>query len=201
MYTSILLVALTGVAPSAEGDKAVKWSLDYTAAGKQAASEKKPLAVFLAPGQGAYQTIGRDGGLGAEAEALLARQYVCVHIDTATSQGKALAQAFDIPDGLGIVISDRTGEKQTFRHEGDLARADLVRYLTRYGDPNYVFVETESNPGRGHGGTAAYCGGGCGGCGAAACGTCGGGCGGGRRSHARHGCGGGRRGGCGRGCR
>jgi hypothetical protein len=202
MYTSILLVALTGVAPSAEGTKSVKWSLDYTAAGKQAAQEKKPLAVFLAPGQGSYQAIGRDGGLGSEAEELLARQYVCVHIDTATSQGKALAQAFDVPEGLGIVISDRTGEKQTFRHEGDLARADLVRYLTRYGDPNYVFVETESNPGRAHGGAVAYCGGGCG---AVSCGTCGGGCGG----HARHGlgghrggCGGGHRGGCGgRGCR
>ncbi|HEX5269352.1 MAG TPA: hypothetical protein VFW33_02640, partial [Gemmataceae bacterium] len=170
MYTSILLVALTGVAPTVDGAKAPKWSLDYTAAGQQAAREKRPLVVILAPGQGAYQKLGRDGGLGAEAEGVLADQYVCVHIDTATARGQELARAFAIPEGLGIVISDRTGEKQTFRHEGDLARIDLVRYLKRYGDPDYVFVETESNPGHHHGGAAGYAGG---------CGTCGGGsCGG-----------------------
>jgi hypothetical protein len=140
-------VALTGAAPAAEGAKAPTWSLDYTAAVKQGTAAGKPLAIFLAPGEGAYKKIGRDGGLGAEAEALLAQTYLCVHIDTATERGKKLAQAFEMPDGLGIVISDRTADKQAFRHEGDLARADLVRYLTRYGDPSYVVVRTESNPG------------------------------------------------------
>ena len=43
MYTSILLVALTGMAPSAEGSKTPAWGHDYTSAGKQAAQEKKPL--------------------------------------------------------------------------------------------------------------------------------------------------------------
>jgi hypothetical protein len=225
MYTSILLAALTGVAPTAEAGKAPKWSLDYTAACKQAAQEKKPLVVILAPGEGAYQKLGRDGGLGAEAEGQLAEKYVCVHIDTNSARGKELAKAFAIPEGLGIVISDRTGEKQAFRHEGDLARADLVRYLQRYGDPNYVFVETESNPGHAPygapvsyaGGYCSTCGGGCGvvtcggggcggGCGVATCG--GGGCGGGRgcgnrghggRGHSVASCGGGCGGG--RGCR
>jgi hypothetical protein len=144
MYTSILLVALSGVAPSAE-TKAPVWSLDYAAAKKMSASEKKPLAVFLAPGTGAYDKIGRDG-LGDEARGLLTSRYVCVHVDTSTSRGKELAQAFEMSDGLGIVIGDRTGDKQAFRHEGDLARADLVRYLKRYSDPDYVVVRTESNP-------------------------------------------------------
>jgi hypothetical protein len=177
MYTSILLVALTGTAPSAEGGKALVWSLDYTAAGKQAAQANKPLAVFLAPGKGAYAKIDQDGSLGAEAQGVLAEKYVCVHIDTSTSKGKELAQAFEIPGGLGIVISDRTGEKQAFRHEGDLARADLVRYLQRYSDPNYVFVETESNPGRRHAAAApvVYGGGYCASCGGCSGGSCSGG--------------------------
>ena len=147
MYTSILLVALAGAAPAADGTKAPTWSLDYTVAVKQAAAASKPLAIFLAPGEGAHKKIGRDGGLGAEAEAILAQTYICVHIDTATERGKKLAQAFEMPEGLGIVISDRTADKQAFRHEGDLARADLVRYLKRYDDPGYVVVRTESNPG------------------------------------------------------
>jgi hypothetical protein len=215
MYTSMLLVALTGLAPSAEEKgKALAWSQDYTAAGKQAAQAKKPLAVFLAPGKGGYAKIGRDG-LGDEAQGLLGEQYVCVHIDTATDKGKELAQAFQLTGDTGIIISDRTGEKQAFRHSGDLARADLVRYLKRYGDPDRVFTETESNPDKPKQDgpkqapppapvsyPVAYGCGSCGDCGS--CGTCGscGGCGGGR--HHRHGhCGGGhhRSRGCGGGCR
>lgn len=202
MYTSILLVALTGIAPNADGPKAPKWSLDYAAASKQAADAKKPLLVVLAPGEGGYQKLGHEGALGAEAEGLLAEKYVCVHIDTNSAKGKELAQAFAIPDGLGIVISDRTGEKQAFRHEGDLNREVLVSYLTRYSDPNHVFVETESNPGRaGHGAAASCSSSCCSTCGGGSCssGSCGGGsCSRGRRSRGHHGLSGGRRsGGCG----
>jgi hypothetical protein len=192
MYTSILLVALTGTAPAAEGSKAPTWSHDYTAAAKEAVQAKKPLLVILAPGQDGYDKMGQDGGLSAEAKALLADKYVCVHIDTTTSKGKDLARAFEFSGDMGIAISDVTGEKLAFYHEGDLANVDLVRYLERYGDPNRVVEFTESNPGRRHQG---------GGCGGYSCGTgyCGGyascgGCGGGRH-HRGH------RGGCGRRCR
>jgi hypothetical protein len=178
MYTSMLLVALTGIAPTAEGTKAPAWSLNYSAAAKTAVQEKKPLMVVLAPGKDGYQKLGREGSLGAEAEGVLSEKYVCVHIDTSSDKGKELARAFDIPQGLGIIISDRTGEKQAFRHEGDLARVDLVRYLNRYGDSNYVFVETESNPGHSHAAPATYSG--------SYCPTCsGGGCSGGNCSSSR----------------
>jgi hypothetical protein len=146
MYTSILLVALSGVA-AAEELAAPSWVQDYSAAKKQAAKEKKPLAVFLAPGKASWDKIGRDGGLGSEAKRLLSDNYICVHVDTATKEGRRLAEAFEIPDGLGIVISDRTADLQAFRHEGDLANADVTRYLRRYADPNLVVRVTESNPG------------------------------------------------------
>src|SRR5262249_49765615 len=123
MYTSILLVALTGMAPAAEGSKAPAWSHDYSAAGKEAVQAKKPLLVILAPGQDGYDRMGREGGLSAEARALLAEKYVCVHVDTTTARGKELARAFEFDGDMGIAISDVTGDKLAFYHEGDLANA------------------------------------------------------------------------------
>jgi hypothetical protein len=153
------------------------WVTDYGAARKQGASAKKPLVVVLSSGANSWQKLSREGALSSEALKAFKDKYICIFINTATEEGKNLATAFDIPSGLGIVISDRTGDLQAFRHEGDLANADLVRYLDRYGDPNYVVLQTESNPGRHGGGYGAYggCGGG-GGCGGMI-GSCGGGCG------------------------
>ena len=66
MYTSILAVALTGLSAPAESATVASWSQDYTSARKQAVAEKKPLAVFLAPGTRGWDKIGRDGGLSME---------------------------------------------------------------------------------------------------------------------------------------
>ncbi len=148
MYTSMLVLALSGFAPAADASAGVTWHSDYGAAKKQAASANKPLAVFLGAGADGWRKMSREGALPEEARQLLASQYVCVHIDTATEKGKRLAAEFEMPEGLGIVISDRTGELQAFYHEGDFANADLVRYLKRYGDPTYVVRATESNPGK-----------------------------------------------------
>src|SRR5689334_11738010 len=111
MYTSILMVALSGMAPSAE-TRTPAWSLDYSEATRQAAQAHKPMAIFLAPGTGAYEKIGRGGGLGSIAQHILTEKYVCVHIDTSTSKGKKLAGAFQMAEGLGIVISDSKAENQ-----------------------------------------------------------------------------------------
>jgi hypothetical protein len=148
MYTSILLLALSGATPAMTTADGPSWQQDYSAARRRAAREKKPLAVFLAPGKGSWDKIGRDGGLGEEARRLLAQNYVCVHVDTGKTEGQRLAEAFEMPEGLGIVVSDRTGDLQAFRHEGDLANRDLARYLQRYADPDRVVRATESNPGQ-----------------------------------------------------
>jgi hypothetical protein len=55
-----------------------------------------------------------------------------------------MARAFEI-QGSGLVISDRTGEKQAFRHEGSLAGEDLTRALKKYADPNVVVYTTQTN--------------------------------------------------------
>jgi len=145
MYTSILLAALSTVAPSADLAAAPSWSTDYFAASKQAAAAKKPLAVVLGTGEKGYDKLDRAGKLADEAKAVLAAKYLCVYIDTASPEGKRLAKVFEMPSGQGIVISDRTGDLQAFRLEGDLATADLVRYLERYADPERMIRVTETN--------------------------------------------------------
>jgi hypothetical protein len=145
MYTSILVLAFSGFVSSANPDTPA-WLNDYYTAVQQGAAQKKPVAVFLASGANGWKKLGNEGSLSREAQRLLASQYVCVHVDTATLEGKRLARAFDIPGGLGIVISDRTGQLQAFSHEGDLIDAKMVRYLQRYGDPQYVVSTTETNP-------------------------------------------------------
>jgi hypothetical protein len=146
VVASILMVALTGL-PGGIASSGPKWHTDYSVAQKQAESAKKPLAVFLAPGKTGYEKVARDSGLNSEIQQTLASQYVCLHINTAEVNGKRLAADFEMPSGVGIVISDRSGSAQAFRHEGDLANRDLARYLVKYSDPDRVLTRTESNPG------------------------------------------------------
>jgi len=145
MYTSILVLAFSGFAPAANA-QAPTWLNDYSAAIGQGAAQKKPVAVFLAAGINGWKKLGHEGGLSSDALKILASQYVCVHVDTTAPEGKRLARALEIPSGLGIVISDRTGQLQAFSHEGDLTDAKMVRYLQRYGDLQYVVSTTETNP-------------------------------------------------------
>jgi len=146
MYTSILLAALTSLAPMAESVQAPVWHQDYVGARTQAAQSKKPLAIFLAPGKEGWNTLGRNGGLTEEAKRLLGTNYTCVHVDTATERGLQLAKQFELPEGQGIVFSDGRAQLQAFWHKGDLADQDLVRYLKRFADPERVVQYTQTNP-------------------------------------------------------
>src|SRR5262245_28843284 len=129
MYTSTLLVALLSVPGAADTPT---WATSYSAACKECETAKKPLAVFFGAGKMGYDKVVRDGGLSADSRKQLASGYVPVVIDTSTGSGRRLAGEFDMPSGQGIVISDRTGEVQAFRHEGDLTNTDLNAYLERY---------------------------------------------------------------------
>jgi hypothetical protein len=142
MFTSLLIV-LSGLVAPVEKTEAPAWLTDYSKASQLVARANKPLAVFLGS---KADKLSRDGQLSSEAKKILADRYVCLHIDTTTVEGKALAGSFDMPSGLGIVISDRAGKNQAFRHEGDLEGATLVRYLSRYSDVGQTVRTTESNP-------------------------------------------------------
>ena len=144
MYATFVWLAMSGIGGGAIEE--VHWQTDYAAALKQATSRQKPLAVFVGSGAGGWERLSRDGGLKEELKLILAENYVCLYADTTTEKGRWLAQAFRLPGGLGIVISDRTGSLQAFRHEGDLPNRDLTTYLQRYADPNRVTRNTDTNP-------------------------------------------------------
>ena len=140
MYTSLVLFALAGSTPGAE--ESLSWMKDYHAARKESASQSKPLAVFLGTGKNGHDKVVRDG-LTDRNRQLLAR-YIPVYIDTTTEEGRSMAQQFEMPGGQGIVISNRTGDLQAFRHEGELSNNDLASRLERYADNGHVVSTTDT---------------------------------------------------------
>jgi hypothetical protein len=131
MHTSILLVALMGAAPE-EAPRTPSWLTDYGQAQRQGWKEGRPLAVFLAPEKNGWQKLARDGKISSEGLKHLAEGYVCVHLDTSTEYGKKWAKEFGISSGLGVVLSDRSGEYQAYRNEGSLESSSLTDALERH---------------------------------------------------------------------
>jgi len=145
MYTSGLLLALVGMFPSSIRQEPI-WLEDYSQGWRQSGKLEKPLAVFIGSGANGWNRLSQDGRLSTEAKEILAKNYVCVYLDTNREAGQELATAFEMPNHLGVVISDSTGRVQAFRHEGDLQTQALIRSLRRYADPQRIVASTESNP-------------------------------------------------------
>src|SRR5688572_20207554 len=91
MYTPLLAITLTLAAPT----ESLSWSTDYSAARQQSEKAGKPLAVFIGSGAKGYEKLSNSGELSGEIKQLLASNYVCVYIDSATENGKNLATAFE----------------------------------------------------------------------------------------------------------
>jgi hypothetical protein len=145
MFTSALL-ALAGFFASAPASDSPSWLTDYPEARALGRSQQKPLAVFVGQGPRGWDEVSRDGKLGKEIRKLLALHYICVYVDANTKEGRRLAAQLELDRGLGLVLSDRTGSLQAFRHEGDLDADPLAGYLKRFADPDLVVRRTETNP-------------------------------------------------------
>lgn len=148
MFTSVMYFALAGFGASLEAETPA-WQTDYRQARQQAAAEQKPLVVVIGSGETGWQKLAREG-FAANIKQLLNEQYRCVYINAATEEGQQLARAFEMSSGLGIIISDRSGVLQAFRHEGDLRNEALTAYLQRFADPQLVVQTTVTNPGDEH---------------------------------------------------
>ncbi len=144
MYASMLLIALSGIAPAIKDEPA--WVNDYGAARKLCQKEEKPIAVFFGSGATGWNDLSREGRLDKEIARLLANHYVCLYVDQASEEGQFLAKALEMDDSRGIVISSSNGKLQAFRHEGDLRNEDLAHYLKRFSNPDLVVLHTETNP-------------------------------------------------------
>jgi hypothetical protein len=143
MYTPVMLFALLGSSFASHAlPESSLWISDYGEAHRRGLREHKPLAVFLAPG--GVNQLSEEGRWGKEVERLLEKHFVCVYVDTSKPSNKALAADFDLSEGKGIVISDHSGNKQAFRHEGRLSERQLERSLVRYADSERSVVTTET---------------------------------------------------------
>jgi hypothetical protein len=135
MHTSALLIALALAAPEAAQPD---WLTVYGQAQRQGKSVGRPLAVFMAPGKDGWQKLAKDGKFDADALKELAQGYVCVHIDTSTDEGKKMATAFQMPSGVGVVLSSTDGETQAYRNEGTLEASSLSSAIERHSGKTVV---------------------------------------------------------------
>jgi hypothetical protein len=147
MVTSIVLVALA-TSPALTGrvsETTPVWQSDYFAAQRLSGQEKKPLAVFLGRGPRGWDSLSKEGQLSREAQELLNAHYICVYVDHGQASNKKLAEAFRMTEGTGVVLSDRTGDVQSFRHQGKLTNKELEGYLRTHADANRVVQRTETH--------------------------------------------------------
>jgi hypothetical protein len=133
MHTSLLLLATLapGADPENGASEAPKWQASYTQARSASRDRDKPLAVFVGSGPDGWKKVA-DGGLSAEARKLLADNYVCYYADASRPEGRRLADALEMSNGSGVVLSTRDGESQAFWHDGSISRGELERRLRRY---------------------------------------------------------------------
>jgi hypothetical protein len=105
------------------------WSQDYGACLKRAAAEKRPLLVVLERPAAAVRPAAVKRN--AEDSATL-ENYVLCRVDATTKYGQELAQKFDASELPFTAIIDRNGERQIYRHAGQLSDSDWRTTLATY---------------------------------------------------------------------
>lgn len=125
--TSVLLILCAGPSGSVPS-----LPTDYWVAQDQARKQNKPLAVLVGTGASGYQKLTHQGSLPSNVQKMLADHFVAVYVDASANDGKRLADQLEIKT-VGLVISDRSGNYQTFRREGSMSEAELLQTLERLG--------------------------------------------------------------------
>src|SRR5262249_10321013 len=144
MYTSFVYFALAGVFANASIADEPRLHKSYGLARVQSVSVNKPIAVFIGSGDKGWEEISKEGNFERDVRKILSANYVCVYVDSSRGAGKELASAFEVTEGAGLVISNRSGTLQAFRHQGTLSNYELEWYLKRYADPDVVVQSTET---------------------------------------------------------
>jgi hypothetical protein len=145
MYTSVVLVALSSyLSQGAFIPERPAWESNYRLALKEGKIRNKPLALVIGSGPAGWEKLSKDGALGKTVKSVLESSYVCVYIDTSRPAGRELAEALEITEPVGLVLSNHAGSKQAFWHEGDLKPADLERFLRKYADPDHQTTTTDT---------------------------------------------------------
>lgn len=133
MYTAMAVVTLTMGLASGNVSQNPTWLKDYQLAQAQVSLAGKPMVVFVGSGATGYTAAVREGTFDPAVSKLLSNKFVCLYVDTTTTSGRKLADAFGIKN-VGVVISDRSGNKQAFNASAALASAELEKTLVMYAD-------------------------------------------------------------------
>jgi len=133
MNIAMAVVTLTLGLTSGNLTEKPTWLKDYQVAQAQVSRAGKPMVVFVGNGATGYTAAVRERAFDPAVSRLLSSKFVCVYVDTTTDSGRKLADAFEIKE-VGVVISDRSGNKQAFSAATVLASADLEKALVKYAD-------------------------------------------------------------------
>ena len=131
LATTFAIVIFTA---SANRITPVNWQTDYAKAYTQAIEKHRPLAVFI--GEGARAGVNETNGK------KLTQDFICVYVDANTEAGKKLAASFEMTQGL--IISNRTGDKQALRLSGAVSTDDLTQSLDRFAKTETVTTTATS---------------------------------------------------------
>ena len=142
MSSLLAIVALS--LPLAAKPASIDWHHNYREARAIGISKQKPLAMFIASGKDGWAKILADGAFDAKIKNLLTENYVAVFIDRDTTEGQKTISAFGLGNQPALIISNRAGDLQAFRHEGTLTETDLTVCLNRYSSASHVVTITES---------------------------------------------------------
>ena len=140
MVTSTLAALVLSAAMANEAVVTPTWETSYARASETAIAQRKPLAVFIGRGEAGYSRVV-GGAMPTEADRLLASNYVALYVNTDTADGKALAGAFGVSEGL--VISCRGCQVQALKYGGAVPAMELAGYLTKYGAAGVAVTTTE----------------------------------------------------------
>lgn len=143
MYATMAIVALTAGLTSGKLTPTPVWLDDYRAAQTRVSEAHKPMIVFVASGKEGWESVLRDGKLTESANKLLAEKFVCVYANTNTTRGRNLADALQVGN-KGLVITDKTGQYQSYSLAGDLTGNELVRVLEQKADDKKEVKKTET---------------------------------------------------------
>lgn len=138
MNTSILGAALVAaLVPAHTASLAPAWLHDYSMARELGSREKKPLVVVIGSGKTDWANLAKPAEQDDTINQTLRSSYVCLFVDTDTTDGQQLARSFEM-SGPGVVISTRSGETQAFRKAGEVPAGELAKELSNCADDTYV---------------------------------------------------------------
>lgn len=140
MVTTTFAAVVLSAALANEAAVAPSWETSYARASETAIAQRKPLAVFIGRGEAGYSRVV-GGDMPTAAGRMLASSYVALYVNTDTADGKTLATAFGVSEGL--VISCRGCQVQALKFGGPVPAVELAGYLTKYASADVAVTTTE----------------------------------------------------------